>query len=81
MGKKSTAREGFGPLGPALPPMPPAREGQVLEIQYGNNIEIRKVLMRFNAATDNLILTPEDAEDVAHKLLYHAKAARGEKPS
>lgn len=79
--RKVAARQRFGPLGPPLPPMPLAEEGQVLEIQYGHNIQLRKVLMHFSAMTSALIFTPEDAEDVAQKLLYFAKAARGEKPS
>jgi len=39
------------------------------------------VCLLLNVPATRLIFSPEEAEDVADKLRYYAKAARGEKPS
>lgn len=61
---------------------PPAMPGQGCAIIYGHNEKIRKVLLRFSVSNfDELIFTPEEAEDVAKHLMFRAACARGEKPS
>lgn len=59
--------------------LPIAQEGAALEIVFGHSTEIRKVLMQFNALTGNLVLTPEDARDIAKKLGFYADLAEGKK--
>jgi len=54
-------------------------DGEGCQIIFGHNTNAQKVLMQFSAAASRLIFTPEEAEDVAAKLQYYAKAARGEK--
>jgi hypothetical protein len=60
---------------------PPGAEGDPCHLVFGHNVEIRKVLMKFSVTASQLVFSPEEAEDVASKLLYYAKAARGEKVS
>jgi hypothetical protein len=50
-------------------------------IQFGHNVSVRQVIMLLSVAANQLIFSPEDAEDVAAKLQHYAKAARGEKPN
>jgi hypothetical protein len=59
--------------------VPIGTEGAPLEIIYGHNTVVKKVLMQFNLLTSSLILTPEDARDVARKLLHYADMADGKK--
>ena len=67
-------------IGPAPPfPTPRGLDGEGCQIIFGHNTNAQKVLMQFSAAASRLIFTPEEAEDVAAKLQYYAKAARGEK--
>jgi len=62
-------------------PTPPGAEGEACCIIFGHNTEIRKVLMKFNVMASQLVFSPEEADDVAAKLTYYARAARGEKVS
>ena len=62
-------------------PTPPGAEGDPCHIVFGHNVEIRKVLMKFSVTASQLVFSPEEAEDVAAKLQYYAKAARGNKAS
>ena len=66
---------------PAAPPAPLGLDGDPCHIVFGHNVEIQKVLMRFSVAATQLVFSPDEAEDVAQKLTYYAKAARGQKPS
>jgi hypothetical protein len=50
-------------------------------IIFGHNVSVRQVCLLLNVPATQLIFSPEEAEDVADKLRYYAKAARGEKPS
>lgn len=68
-----------GPQYPA--PVPTGADNQTCTIIYGHNVSVRKVLVRFNVATAELIFSPEEAEDMAARLQHYAKAARGEKTS
>jgi hypothetical protein len=56
-------------------PPPPATN---CTITFGHNTPDRLVCMLLSAPATQLIFSPEDAEDVARKLLHYAKAARGE---
>ena len=56
---------------------PPSDDAHALEIQYGHNSAIRKVVMIFSHSTTQVVLTPEDAEDLAGHLMKEAEAARG----
>jgi hypothetical protein len=47
-------------------------------ITFGHNTPDRLVCMLFSVPATQLVFSPEDAEDVARKLLHYAKAARGE---
>ena len=55
----------------------PGQHGQDIEIVYGHNAEIRKVLMMFNVAAERLVLDPDAADHVASQLMIQAKLARG----
>lgn len=63
------------------PPSPvataPGQHGQDVEIVYGHNAEVRKVLMMFNVAAERLVLDPDAADHVAQQLMIQAKLARG----
>ena len=72
----STKQSAAGVL---IPPAAPS--DTVLKIRYGHSVDTRKVLVSFNAQVSSIIFSPEDAEDVAKKLLYYAEAARGNKSS
>ena len=56
---------------------PPQADSDALEIQYGHNSGIRKVVMILNHPATQIVLTPEGAEDLAGHLLKEAEAARG----
>jgi cytidine deaminase len=59
--------------------LPPAVDGAECHIIFGHNVEVRKVLMQFTAAAERLILSPEEARDVATKLVHYADMAEGKK--
>lgn len=59
--------------------LPIAKDGDPLEIVFGHSTEIRKVLVQFNALTGRIVLTPEDARDVAKKLGLYADLAEGKR--
>jgi len=73
--KKTSVKE------PPPLPTPPGAEGDECCIIFGHNVGIRKVLMKFSVTASQLTFSPEEAEDVAAKLIHYAKAARGEKVS
>lgn len=54
-------------------------DGQSCQIVFGHNISIRKVLMQFGVSADRLIFSPEEARDVASKLIHYALMAEGKK--
>lgn len=68
MGKRQQIRTG--------PPVPSGMGG--CTIQFGHNTAIGRAVMQFSAAVSQLVFTPEEADNVATQLHYHAKAARGE---
>lgn len=53
---------------------------QACSIIFGHNVQVRQVCLLLSTPATQLIFSPEEAEDVAAKLQYYAKAARGEKP-
>lgn len=66
-------------LGPARPDsVRQGMQGEPCSIVFGHNAEIGRVMMMFSVAADRLVFTPDEAEDVAAKLQYYARAARGE---
>jgi hypothetical protein len=60
-------------------PLPLGRDGDRLDIVFGSNPEVRKVLMQFNVATGCLIFDPADARAVAKQLAHYADMADGKK--
>lgn len=64
-----------GPPNPVVAPR--GIEGQGCEIVFGHNADIRKVLMQFSVTCDRLLFSPEEAHDVASKLIQFAELARG----
>lgn len=63
------------------PGVPDGQQQAPCSIIFGHNVSVRQVCMLLNVPATQLIFSPEEAEDVAAKLQYYAKAARGEKPS
>jgi hypothetical protein len=57
------------------------RDGDPVTITYGHNPDVRKMTIIFGAQVSQIILTPEEAEDMARQILFRAACARGEKPS
>ena len=64
---------------PVSPPAPIGAEGENCSIVFGHNVDIRKVLMQFSVAAYRLVFTPDEARDVARKLLHYADMAEGKK--
>lgn len=64
-----------------VPGVPADSQQSPCSIIFGHNVAVRQVCMLLNVPATQLIFSPEEAEDVAAKLLHYAKAARGEKPS
>lgn len=60
---------------------PNGRNGSEAANWKGGRRSVRQVCLLLNVPATRLIFSPEEAEDVADKLRYYAKAARGEKPS
>lgn len=56
-------------------------DGEVCSITYGHNVGVRKCTVIFSSLVKQIILTPEEAEDMANHLRFYAACARGEKPS
>lgn len=56
-------------------------DGEPCTVLYGHNAEARKMTVIFSVAVSQLILTPEEAEDMARQIQFYAACARGEKPS
>lgn len=79
--KKSSETGSFAKVnGRRLEPSPVigvGKHGDICEIQYGYNPQLRKVLMRFNYSVTQVVFSPEEAEHAAQQLLAQAKAARG----
>jgi hypothetical protein len=75
--KQQQKDEPFGPR-PKFA-LPVGKEGDPLEIVFGHNAEIRKVLVQFGATVGSLVFSPEDARDVANKLRHYADMADGKK--
>jgi hypothetical protein len=63
------------------PGVQPGTQQAPCSIIFGHNTSVRQVCLLLNVAATQLIFSPEEAEDVAAKLQYYAKAARGEKPA
>lgn len=66
------------PVGPPSPVV--TREGvngDDLQVIYGANADVRKVLMLFNVAASQFILDPDAADHMASQLIAHAQLARG----
>ena len=59
--------------------VPPAVDGTSCQIIFGHNASVKKVLMQFTAAAERLIFSPEEARDVAVKLMHYADMAEGKK--
>lgn len=68
-------KKAIGPPSPLA--TPPGQHGQDVEIIYGHNADVKKVLMQFNVTAERLVLDPDAAEHVASQLVLHAKLARG----
>lgn len=47
-------------------------------IQFGHNVQARRVVMLFSVPATQLFFSPEEADDVAAKLQHYATLARGE---
>ena len=85
--------QGYQPEGPDRQGSPPPggtvvvrgvpRDAQQspCSIIFGHNVSVRQVCLLLSTPATQLIFSPEEAEDVAAKLQYYAKAARGEKPA
>ena len=65
----------------SAPGVPEGQQQAPCTIIFGHNVSVRQVCLLLNVPATQLIFSPEEAEDVADKLRYYAKAARGEKPS
>lgn len=69
--------DNYGPTPPFS--TPPGRDNQPCTIIFGHNAEIKKVLIQFSVTAERLIFDPDDARDVARKLLHYADMADGKK--
>ena len=61
---------------PPIPKLEGTDEGGCV-ITFGHNVHDRRVCMLFNVQAQQLIFTPEEAEDVAANLQRYARLARG----
>lgn len=59
--------------------LPPGMDGQSCQIIFGHNVDARKVLMQFGVMAERLVFSPEEARDVASKLIHYALMAEGKK--
>jgi len=60
---------------------PPVIDGQGCTIVFGANARIKKVLMQLSVSANMMIFSPEEARDVASKLLHYAEVADGKEPA
>jgi hypothetical protein len=56
---------------------PDGRDGQPLEIVYGHNVEAKKLIMQLSHRVGSILLSSEEARQMAAQLVYRADLVDG----